>query len=215
MGISGVVGVMVAILAMGAGFAATFDRGGNPDRAVVLRGGSDSELSSGIGLEATGVVASMEGVVRASRELYTVAEVPKRSSGLDVNLIVGGVSTEGLAMSDELRITQGGAFTPGKGELIAGRGAACGVRRHRPVRRGPAPTEWKIVGIFEAEGSALRIRTVGGPARGASGLPPLQHRELHATAVDAPETIAKLNERVEADPRLDLVVIHEPAFLKR
>ena len=64
----------------------------------MLHDGSDGELSSGTGLEAMGVVESMDGVVRASRELYTVADVPKRSTGLDANLIVRGVSAEGFAM---------------------------------------------------------------------------------------------------------------------
>ena len=214
-GIGGVVGVMVAILAMGAGFAATFDRGGNPDRAVVLRGGSDSELSSGIGLEAMGVVESMEGVVYASRELYTVADVPKRSSGLEANLIVRGVTAESIAMRDELRITQGREFTPGKGELIAGRGAAAefaGIDLGATVDL--RQTDWKVVGIFEAEGSAYESELwVDLPVAQAAFRRGSTASSMRLQ-VDAPETIAKLNERVEADPRLDLVVIDEPTFFK-
>ena len=214
-GIAGVVGVMVAILAMGAGFAATFDRGGEPDRAVVLRGGSDSELSSGLGIEAMGVIESMEGVLLASRELYTVADVPKRSSGLDANLIVRGVGAEGFTLRDEVRITQGRAFTPGKGELIAGRGAAAefaGIDLGATVAL--RQTEWTVVGIFEAEGSAYEselwvdLPVAQAAFRRGSGASSMRLR------VDAPETIAKISERVEADPRLDLVVIDEPSFFQ-
>ena len=62
-GIGGVVGVMVAILAMAAGFQDTLDRGGDPERAVVLRGGSDNELSSFMDTEAINIVASMPGII--------------------------------------------------------------------------------------------------------------------------------------------------------
>ena len=214
-GIAGVVGVLVAILAMGTGFAATFDRGGEPDRAVVLRGGSDSELSSGIGNEEMGVVESMEGVLLASRELYTVADVPKRSSGLDANLIVRGVTAEAFAIRDEVGVTQGRRFTPGKGELIAGRGA---VAEFAGIDLGATvdlrQTEWKVVGVFEAEGSAYESELwVDLPVAQAAfrrGSTASSMRLL----VDAPETIAEIGERVEADPRLDLVVIGEPAFFK-
>ena len=214
-GIAGVVGVLVAILAMGTGFAATFDRGGEPDRAVVLRGGSDSELSSGIGTEEMGVVESVEGVVLASRELYTVADVPKRSSGLDANLIVRGVTAEAFAIRDEVRVTQGRRFTPGKGELIAGRGA---VAEFAGIDLGATvdlrQTEWTVVGIFEAEGSAYESELwVDLPVAQAAFRRGSTASSMRLQ-VDAPETIAKIGEQVEADPRLDLVVIGEPAFFK-
>ena len=120
-GIAGVVGVMTAILAMAEGFKGTLDRGGEPDRAVVLRGGSDSELSSGISLAEARIVISMEGVLTGSSELYTVADVPKRSSGLDANLIVRGVTGAAFEVRDEVKVVDGRNFEP----------------RQRRVDRGP------------------------------------------------------------------------------
>ena len=215
-GIGGVVGVMVAILAMATGFAATFESAGARDRAIVLRGGSDNELSSGIGREATGIVASMEGVVLASRELYTVADVPKRSSGTDANLIVRGVTGAGFEMRDEVRIVAGRAFTPGKGELIAGRGASAefaGIDLGATVKL--RQTEWTIVGIFEAGGSAYEselwvdLPVAQSAFRWGGGASSLR------LLVDSPERVAEVGERVDADPRLDLVVFGEQDFLNR
>ena len=214
-GIAGVVGVLVSILAMGTGFAGTLDRGGAPDRAVVLRGGSDSELSSGIGLEEMGIVESVPGVALASRELYTVADVPKRSSGLDANLIVRGVGADAFAIREEVRITQGRPFTPGRGELIAGRGAAAefaGIDLGATVKL--RQTEWTVVGIFEAGGSAyeselwLDLPVAQSAFRRGSSASSMRLR------VDAPERIAEIARSVEEDPRLDLVVVGEKEFFQ-
>ena len=214
-GIAGVVGVLVSILAMGTGFAGTLDRGGAPDRAVVLRGGSDSELSSGIGLEEMGIVESVPGVALASRELYTVADVPKRSSGLDANLIVRGVGADAFAIREEVQITQGRPFTPGRGELIAGRGAAAefaGIDLGATVKL--RQTEWTVVGIFEAGGSAyeselwLDLPVAQSAFRRGSSASSMRLR------VDAPERIAEIARSVEEDPRLDLVVVGEKEFFQ-
>ena len=45
-GIAGVVGVLVAMLAMGEGFEATLRQTGSQDTAIILRGGSQAEVNS-------------------------------------------------------------------------------------------------------------------------------------------------------------------------
>lgn len=214
-GIAGVVGVLVSILAMGTGFAATLDRGGAPDRAIVLRAGSNNELSSGMGLEEMGIVESLPGVALASRELYTVADVPKRSSGTDANLIVRGVGADAFAIRDEVQVTQGRAFTPGKGELIAGRGAAAefaGIDLGATVKL--RQTEWTVVGIFEAAGSAYEselwvdLPVAQSAFRRGNGASSMRLR------VDAPERITAIARAVAEDPRLDLVVTSEEEFFQ-
>ncbi len=46
-GIAGVVIVFVAVLSIGEGFRAAMANAGSPSRAIVLRGGADSEMTSG------------------------------------------------------------------------------------------------------------------------------------------------------------------------
>src|SRR5436190_22401930 len=48
-GIAGVVIVFVAVLSIGEGFRAAMSNAGSPSRAVILRGGADSEMTSGFG----------------------------------------------------------------------------------------------------------------------------------------------------------------------
>ena len=212
-GIAGVVGVMTAILAMAEGFKGTLDRGGEPDRAVVLRGGSDSELSSGISLADARIVTSMEGVLAGSSELYTVADVPKRSSGLDANLIVRGVTSAAFEVRDEVKVVDGRNFEPGKDELIAGRGAhlqfaGIDIGATVQIRQG----EWTVVGIFEANGSAyeselwLDLPLAQSAFRRGEVVSSLRLR------VDDPGRIGELAKRVEEDPRLDLAVTAEEVY---
>ena len=48
-GIAGVVIVFVAVLSIGEGFKAVMTDAGAPDRAIVMRSGADSEMTSGLG----------------------------------------------------------------------------------------------------------------------------------------------------------------------
>ena len=213
-GIAGVVGVMVAILAMAAGFRSTLDRGGDADRAIVLRGGSDSELSSGISINEMNIVASMEGVVEASGELYVVADVPKRSTGLAANLIVRGVSQPAFAVHDEVRIVEGRRFEPGKSEVIAGRGASAqfaGIDVGGTIEL--RDSTWTVVGIFSANGSAYESELW-------ADLPVAQSVFRRGAVVssvrvrvDSPQRIDEIAKRIEDDPRLDLVLESEQEYL--
>ncbi|MXY58280.1 MAG: FtsX-like permease family protein [Gammaproteobacteria bacterium] len=215
-GIGGVVGVLVAILAMASGFQSTLDRGGDPQRAVVLRGGSDNELSSFMNTETINVVASMPGIVEASPELYMVADVPKRSTGTDANLIVRGVSPDAFTLHDEVVIVEGRRFVPGRGEIIAGRGAHvefAGIDIGNSVKL--RQSEWTIVGIFEADGSAYEselwvdLPVAQSAFRLDGGASSMRLR------LDSPERVDELAERIESDPRLDLELFGEVEFFAR
>ena len=212
-GIGGVVGVMIAILAMAAGFRATLDRGGEADRAIVLRGGSDSELSSNISIAEMNVIASMEGVLEASGELYTVVDVPKRSTGLDANLIARGVTPQAFAVHNTVRIVEGRNFQPGRAELIAGRGAHsefAGIDVGATFEaRG---SEWPVVGIFEANGSAFESELWMDLAVAQSAFRRGDSITSMRLRVDSPARIPELAARVEEDPRLDLKLVGEVEY---
>ena len=47
-GIAGVVVVFVSVLSIAAGFSAAMQGSGSPDRALVMRSGADSEMTSGL-----------------------------------------------------------------------------------------------------------------------------------------------------------------------
>ena len=63
-GIGGVVGVLVAMLSMSAGLDKTLTATGNPDRAIILRGGSNGELASFLD-RASGTLVKQDQIGRA------------------------------------------------------------------------------------------------------------------------------------------------------
>ena len=65
-GIAGVVAVLVAMLAMAAGFEATLNRTGSEDTAIILRGGSMAETNSVITRDQVPLVASLPGIARGA-----------------------------------------------------------------------------------------------------------------------------------------------------
>src|SRR5690606_21472824 len=161
-GIAGVVGVLVALLAMGEGFRATLAGTGSDERAIVLREGANAELSSGLTREQADLLKRLPGVQRdaagepvASAELLVIADLPKASTGSAANAQVRGVQPEAFALRPQVRIIEGRNFTPGPRELIAGRGAASqfgGIEVGSRIAF--RDSDWTIVGLFEAGGGA-------------------------------------------------------------
>src|SRR5437879_13674914 len=64
-GIAGVVGVLVSVLAMGEGFRHTLASTGRPTRVIMLRAGSDAEMSGGGAREQATVLGKLPAVARA------------------------------------------------------------------------------------------------------------------------------------------------------
>src|ERR1700738_1652173 len=80
-GLAGVVAVFTALLAMATGFESTLKATGRQAVAVILLGGSDTELNSGLPRDATDLVKQAPGVrvgtdgrPLASAEMMVIAE---------------------------------------------------------------------------------------------------------------------------------------------
>jgi putative ABC transport system permease protein len=212
-GIAGVVAVLVSILAMATGFRAALESTSAPDRAIVLRGGANGELSSGIGHEAVDIVSQMDGVVAASGELYTIADVPKRSTGSPANLVVRGVDANAFVVRPEFHIVAGRMFEPGKGELIAGKRASeefTGIDLGSNVRF--RDSDWTVVGIFQADGDVHEsevwadVKVVQSAFRRGGGVSTMR------VQLRDPSVVGALAERIASDPRLDLQIRTEQDF---
>ena len=155
-GIAGVVGVLVAMLAMAEGFRSTLQHTGSDDTAIVLRAGSQTEINSIVDSDTTHIVTEEPQVMRdaggravASPEIVVDASIPKKGSTLDANVEIRGVGPQVWELHPRLRIAAGRRFSPGLRELIVGKNAArefahtsIGSKLGRPAsghcRRGPA-----------------------------------------------------------------------------
>tara|TARA_B110000858_G_scaffold89711_1_gene103700 strand:- start:13076 stop:14242 length:1167 start_codon:yes stop_codon:yes gene_type:complete len=213
-GIAGVVAVLVAILAMAAGFTATLDRSGAKDRAIVLNGGSSfGELTSIIDMAQASIVATMEGVELASNEMYLVADVPKRSSGSPANLVLRGVEANAFVIRPEINIIEGRRFESGRNELIAGRGARAefqGLDLGSTIRL--RQTDWTIVGIFESGGSSYESEVWADMIAGQSAFQRLGGVNTIRVRVSDVEKIPAMEEEFLDDPRLNLTLVSEEEY---
>jgi putative ABC transport system permease protein len=157
-GIAGVVGVLVALLAMGDGLQRTLKSTGDTETAIILRGGATAELSSGISRDEATLIAQLPGILKdaegkpiVSPELVVVANLPKKSTGTDANVEVRGVGPQAWALRPNVHIIEGRAFTPGLREMIVGKGARAqfaGLDPGSTIRLNGQ--EWTIVGMFES-----------------------------------------------------------------
>lgn len=159
-GIAGVVIVFVAVLSIGEGFKAAMTVAGSPSRALVMRSGADSEMTSGIGGTEAEVIKQAPGLLRdgnrpiASAELYVLVDLNKRSTQTAANVPLRGVEPTAMQVRDEIKVVEGRMFQFGTNEAIVGRAAVrqfSGADLGSEIKSGELTL--KIVGIFTAEGS--------------------------------------------------------------
>jgi len=161
-GIAGVVGVLISVLAMATGFSKALNNTGRPDRAIVLRGGSTSELGSTISrdnaltiLDAPGVRKTAEGKPIGSAEVILIVDLPQKGSDSGVNVTLRGIGPEGFDARPEIKLIAGRMFQPAVRELIVGKSAQAQFKgleigSHIALR----DSDWTVVGQFESGGDA-------------------------------------------------------------
>lgn len=160
-GIAGVVIVFVAVLSIAEGFFAAMRSAGSPNRALVMRSGADSEMTSGLGGPETDIIKQAPGIFRdgprvlASAELFVIIDLPKRSTLTPANVPMRGIEPAAFQVRDEARLVEGRMLQFGTNEIVVGRSASrqfAGLPVGSEVKSGQVT--WTVVGIFETGGSA-------------------------------------------------------------
>jgi putative ABC transport system permease protein len=211
-GIAGVVGVLVALQAMAAGFEATLTGAGSDETALVLRAAANAELSSALDRPSTTLIIQAPGIKRdangrpiASAEVVVVASVPKRGTGTDANLEVRGIGPAAWALRPQVRVLEGRRFEPGLRELIVGQGA---LRQFSGLEIGESlelnNQEWRIVGVF-ASGDTHESEVWGDAESIAAAYRRNGFQSVAARLTD-PAAIEQLRSALSADPRLRVEV---------
>lgn len=218
-GLSGVVAVFTALLAMAAGFESTLKATGRHDAAIVMRGGSDAELNSALDRDSTdlikqepGIRPGADGKPLASAEVMVIAELVRKDdvkSG--ANITLRGVEPAAFTLRPQLKIIAGRNFTPGLRELIVGRGVLAqfqGANIGQVVRmRG---SEWTVVGEFASGDShESEMWTDINVARSSFGR--LGSSSV-LVALDGADGLQRLKAAIAAEPRLSLDVLREDDY---
>ncbi|HMB73979.1 MAG TPA: FtsX-like permease family protein [Gammaproteobacteria bacterium] len=156
-GMAGVVGVLISMLAMVGGLRQTLVNTGSPDRAVVLRNSATAEINSGLTQETVARILAAPGIARTAGGDPAVTTdmiigVNHAKLGGSVGaLTLRGVSPANAAVRPQIRIVEGRMFEPGLREMIIGRSATneyadVDIGMQIELREDP----WDIVGIFES-----------------------------------------------------------------
>ena len=222
-GIALVVFVMAAGMMLANGVKKTLVAGGRPDHAIVIRKGSDNELSSSIENSAVSLITAVPGVKKdetgaplGSGEVVVVIAQDKLGgdAGQVSNMTVRGVSDNVLKVRPDVRIIAGRPAKPGTGECIIGKnlvgnfkgvdlGQKFDLKKNRPV---------EVVGVFEAGGSSFESEVWASleTARAAFG------REGLVSSVtvqlDSPAKFEAFKATIETDKQLLLEAKREVTY---
>jgi putative ABC transport system permease protein len=217
-GLAGVVAVFTALLAMAAGFQSTLQATGRSDVAIVLRGGSQAELNSGLSRDqgtiikqAPGIRSGEDGQPLASAEMVVIAELMRTGEKTGANITVRGVEPRAFALRPQLRIVDGRLFQPGLRELIVGRGVVqqfegAGIGETLRMRG----SVWTVVGVFES-GDANESE-LWADVEVAQSIFNRQGYSAVRLALDDPEGLMALRDHLLADPRINVDVESEQQY---
>jgi putative ABC transport system permease protein len=215
-GIGLVVFVFAAALMLEQGVMNALAVGGRADNVIVLRKGSDAELSSGIANENVKLLRAHPQVAAAGvvGEVVVVITADRVDGSGVSNVLIRGTTAEGYAFRPELTVVTGRLPKPGTNEVIVGKkisgrfkgvgmGESFNLKRNQP---------FTIVGEFTAAGTSFEsevwgdvdnIRTATG--RGAS----VSSARVRLTSPDAFEAYRAL---VESDKNLSVRAMREADY---
>jgi putative ABC transport system permease protein len=219
-GIAGVVLVFVAVLSIAEGVNATMQASGDPNTVLVLRSGSDTEMTSGLGGDSVRIIQDAPGVARdasgtalTSPELFVVVDHPLKRSGSAANVPLRGVTPEAFKVHDRVKIIRGRNIEFGKNEVIAGRAAAgqfVGLEPGATLKWGEST--WTLVGVFEDGGSVSESELwcdvkVLQPAfrRGNS------YQSVYAKLADG-SAFQSLKDSLTTNPQLQVTAMRSPDY---
>ena len=218
-GIAGVVIVFVAVLSIAEGFQKTMQGTGSPSKALIMRAGADTELSSILMRDTVNIVKQAPGIApgstgpMASAELFVIVDLPKKSTGTPANVPIRGVQPEAVATRDALRVVEGRMFEFGRNEVIVGRAAQgqfAGLEVGSELAAGG--NAWRVVGAFEAGGSVAELEiwvdasVLQSAYRRGNSYQSVMARLESAEAFDA------FKNALTTDPRLDVQVVRESEY---
>ena len=212
LGIALTVTTAIFLMALIAGLNRAFVSSGSSLNVLVLRKGSEAELTGGFDRSLFPTLTTLPGIAKgkdgqplASGELVVVIVLPRKDGTGEVNVTVRGMMPAGLEMRPSAKLVAGRWFQTGQREVvvsksISNRFAHANIGDSIEFGKG----SWNVVGVFDAGGSAYESEIWGDINQEASdfdrreGLSSAYLRATDPIAADA------LKNRVSDDQRLKL-----------
>ncbi|MBX3217837.1 MAG: ABC transporter permease [Labilithrix sp.] len=222
-GLALVVFVFACALMLANGIERTLGRAASPDVVVVLRKGSDTEMTSTIEDKQVNLVLAQAAQIGASKkpvgvgEILAVVLLDKLGADGVSNVTVRGVTEDVLAFRPSAKIVEGRAANPGSDEVVIGKGLkgrfkgmtigeSVELKKNRPM---------KVVGVFEDDGSAYEsevwadVHIVKQSFGRGSTVTSVRVRLDSASKFDAFKAL------VEGDRQLGLVAMREADYVEK
>jgi ABC-type antimicrobial peptide transport system permease subunit len=167
LGIALTVAVLLSILALVNGLRQAFRATGNPLQVLVLRKGSEAELTSGITRLAFQDMKFKQGIAKAtngdpmiSPELIVLINVPSVDNPEGSNITVRGISPIGIEMRPGIKLAAGRWFDAGKREVVVGKSIAerfpaARIGQKLAIGRG----DWEVVGVDPERMKVIQARS--------------------------------------------------------
>jgi putative ABC transport system permease protein len=212
LGIALTVTTAIFLMALLSGLHRAFVSSGDPLNVLVLRKGSEAELSGGFDASLFPTLTTLPGIAKdshgqpmASGEWVVVIVLPRKDGTGEVNVTVRGMMPDGLELRPSAKLIAGRWFRTGQREVVVSKSI-----RERFSHANIGDTmefgkgKWTVVGVFDAGGSAYESEIWGDVNQMASdfdrqgGFASAYLRATDPVAADA------LKNRVSDDQRLKL-----------
>ncbi len=220
LGIALTVTTAIFLMALVAGLDRAFVSSGSPLDVLVLRKGSEAELSGGFDASLFPTLTTLPGIAKdshgepmASGEWVVVIVLPRKDGTGEVNVTVRGMMPDGLEMRQlpgldkqpSVKLAAGRWFQTGQREVVVSKSI-----RDRFSHANIGDTmqfgkgSWKVVGVFDAGGSAYESEVWGDVNQMASDFDRQGgYSSAYLRATD-PIAAEALTRRVSDDQRLKL-----------
>src|SRR3984893_16696267 len=169
LGIALTVTTAIFLMALLAGLQRAFVTSGDSQNVLVLRKGSEAELSGGFDASLFPTLTVLPGIAKDSRgepmasgAMVRVIGLPRKDGTGDVNVTVRGMMPDGLELRPSAKLIDGRWFQTGQREVVVSKSI-----RSRFSRANIGDTmefgkgSWKVVGVFDAGGSAYESEVWG------------------------------------------------------
>jgi len=223
LGIALTVTTAIFVMALLAGLQRAFVSSGSPLNVLVMRKGSASELTGGFDASALPILKNLPGIAKDSHgdpmvsgEWMVVIVLPRQDGTGEVNVAVRGMMQDGLELRNGVKLVEGRWFTPGQREVVVSesihkRFAHADVGDELEFGKGL----WKVVGVFDAGGSAYDSEIWGDVNQMASDFDRQgAFGSAYLRATD-PVAAAALKNRVSDDQRLKLDGVIEKDYYEK
>lgn len=228
LGIALTVTTAIFLMALVAGLDRAFVSSGSPLDVLVLRKGSEAELSGGFDASLFPTLTTLPGIAKdshgepmASGEWVVVIVLPRKDGTGEVNVTVRGMMPDGLEMRQlpgpdkqpNVKLAAGRWFESGQREVVVSKSI-----RDRFSHANIGDTmqfgkgSWKVVGVFDAGGSAYESEVWGDVNQMASDFDRQGgYSSAYLRATD-PISAEALKNRVSDDQRLKLEGVLENEY---